>query len=121
MDITPIPRLGQSHIQSYSAGMFRVNGEIYKTPLIVLPESVDVWTVVPDDLFALSSFEYLAGKIDVLLIGTGARMVLCLPAQRGAFKMLGMSVDTMDTPAACRTFNVLNSEGRRVCAALVPV
>jgi uncharacterized protein len=55
---------------------------------------------------------------ELLLIGTGARHEMIAPALRNALKEMGLAVDTMDTGAACRTFNILLGEGRRVAVAL---
>ena len=63
----------------------------------------------------------LSGQVDVLLIGAGASFVPFTPAERAQYSKLGFTVDVMDTPAACRTYNILAAEGRRVAAALFPV
>lgn len=63
----------------------------------------------------------IPADIDVLVIGCGARAAFVPPATREAFKRRGVSLEVADTPAACRTYNILLSEGRRVAAALLPV
>jgi uncharacterized protein len=63
----------------------------------------------------------LQGKIDVLLVGTGAE-IAHLPADfRAALEAAGIGVETMNSPAAARTYNVLLGEGRRIAACLLPV
>ena len=57
--------------------------------------------------------------VDVLLIGCGARIAPIPKAVRDGLRKAGIGADTMDTGAACRTYNVLASEGRRVAAALI--
>ena len=59
--------------------------------------------------------------VDLLLLGCGAAMRPVAPALRAALRKAGIAVEPMDTGAACRTFNVLLAEGRRVAAALVAV
>jgi len=59
--------------------------------------------------------------VEVLLIGCGPRMVLLPSALRRQIREAGIGMDAMDTGAACRTYNVLISEGRRAAAALIPV
>lgn len=120
MDITPLVTPELKLIQSYAAGMFRINGEVYQCPVLVYGETVEEWRV--------SSFrdvneqiKNLVNQIDVLLIGAGARFSVLPPSQREAFAGLGFTVEVMDTPAACRTYNVLTAEGRQVAAALIPV
>ena len=59
------------------------------------------------------------GYIEILIIGTGKRHEMISPELRRALKEHGVGFDTMDTGAACRTFNILLGEGRRVAAALI--
>ena len=54
-----------------------------------------------------------------LLLGCGARMMPVSPTLRQALKSVGISLEAMDTGAACRTYNVLLAEDRRVAAALL--
>ena len=61
-----------------------------------------------------------SAEIDVVLLGTGKIMQILNPALRRELKAVGLSVEAMDTGAACRTYNVLMAEGRRVAAALFP-
>jgi uncharacterized protein len=57
----------------------------------------------------------------VLFVGTGAEIAHVPPAFRAALEAAGPGVEAMASPAACRTYNVLLSEGRRVGLALLPV
>jgi uncharacterized protein len=59
--------------------------------------------------------------VEVLLLGCGLRLIQPGPAFRAELKALGVVVEPMDTGAACRTYNVLLSEDRRVAAALIAV
>ena len=75
-------------------------------------------------LVAAESLDALIGQdppVDVVLLGCGGRMTLIPSAIRAAWKERGLAVDIMDTGAACRTFNVLVAEERRVSAALIAV
>lgn len=121
MDITPLMRPEQKIIQSYGAGFFRVNGEVIKHHILVHDDAVAEWSgldasgevQLSDDILALQ------GKVDILLIGMGANFKVLPPSKRAKFQGLGMTVDIMDTASACRTFNVLTAEGRRVAAVLM--
>ena len=122
MDVTPLIPADQKVIQSYAKGSFRISGEIFTTPVIVGAGFVRPW----DGVSVLSAesaaqFAGLAGEIDVLLLGMGTSTPLLPPIVRQAFKDQGLQVEVMDTGAACRTFNVLSAEGRRVAAAVMPV
>lgn len=59
--------------------------------------------------------------IDLILIGTGSRLALLPAALRKDLRAMGFAFDAMDTGAACRTYNVLIGEERRVAAALIPI
>ena len=61
------------------------------------------------------------GALDLLILGTGRRQELPAPEVRRAFADAGMSLESMDTGAACRTYNVLLAEGRPVGAALIAI
>jgi len=63
----------------------------------------------------------LAGRIDVLLLGMGAEIAHAPAAFRQALEEAGVGVEVMNSPAACRTYNVLLGEGRRIAACLLPV
>ena len=125
MDVTPLIREGQQIIQSYAAGTFRVSGVSYEDALIVAPAQTVSWKNAPQSLNELdvSHFEALLAQsadIDVLLFGTGAKMQFIPPKLRQALSTQGLPMDVMDTGAACRTYNVLMAEGRRVVAVLMP-
>lgn len=104
-------------IQSYGTGGFRIANRQYDHSVLVMPTATVAW----DGTFEAASLEVLLRaypKIDVVLMGTGERHELVPPALRGMLKSHGIAFDTMDTGAACRTFNILLGEGRRVAAAL---
>jgi len=112
---------GAYRILCYSDGEIRINEGRYGTSLLVSPDTlVTEWG--PTTLEALST-EHLdavrALEPEVVLLGTGAQQTfpgreLMLPLMRG-----GIGLEVMDTASACRTYNVLMSEGRRVVAALI--
>lgn len=122
MDITPLVGAGQQIIQSYSHGGFRVSGRDYDSALLVFPDKTEEWGGA--DPLTIEAFQPLiarAGEIDVVLLGCGAEFKPLDPSLRAALRAAGLVVDVMDTGAACRTYNVLMAEGRRVAACLLPV
>ena len=124
MDITPAVPDGRSLIDSYGPGRFQVRGMRYQGSLIVLPDRILPWSVAHSgdlSVESLAVFRAQEPAIDVLLLGTGTRMVQIPSALRRAIRESGLSMDIMDTGAACRTFNVLMVEGRRAAAALIAV
>ena len=121
-EIAPVDPRGRSVIQSYGEGRFRISGTVYAGSKIVLVDAILAW---PAGDRGDISIESLAPAVDaepaveILLLGTGKTMRPLDPELRAALKHRGIVGDAMDTGAACRTFNVLAGEDRRVAAALI--
>ena len=127
MDVTPLVPEGVQLIHGYGDGGFRIAGILHRGPVLVMPEITLVWDVDPAtavkplDLATLAPILTAEGGFDILLIGSGARQEFLPPAVRLEIRERGPVAESMDTGAACRTFNLLLAEGRRVAAALLPV
>ena len=124
MDVTPLVKEGAKIIQGYADGGFRVSGQRYDGAVLVFQDKVIEWDVT-GDVKALSEADFVplieaANEIDVVLLGTGKSMAFCDPSLRDALKGKGLNIECMDSGAACRTYNVLMTDGRRVVAALLP-
>jgi uncharacterized protein len=104
-------------IDSYGPGFFRVAGEVIHGAIIVTKDTATTWAG-PDDLAALLA---LKGTIDVLFYGTGTQTAHPPKALRDALEEIGIGIEPMATAPACRTYNVLISEGRRIALAALPV
>ncbi|MGZ2257582.1 Mth938-like domain-containing protein [Roseobacter sp. A03A-229] len=104
-------------VEGYGAGFFRVGGEVFHGPLIVGPGGTLSWQGYEDAEALLS----LKDEVDVLFVGTGAEIAHLPVDLRAALEEAGLGVEVMASPAACRTYNVLLSEGRRIALALIPV
>ncbi|MEJ8560910.1 Mth938-like domain-containing protein [Yoonia sp. GPGPB17] len=104
-------------IDGYGPGFFRVGGQKHDGAVLVLPTGVSVWGGFEDTAAVL---EHIS-DIDVLFVGTGAEIAHPPKDFRTTLEEAGIGVETMASPAACRTYNVLLSEGRRVAVALLPV
>jgi uncharacterized protein len=106
---------------AHGAGHVMVNGERFERSIVVLAEEVrGDWTASGFDALEEAHFDYfLALKPDVLLLGTGARQHFPHPRLYRALTDAGIGLECMDTPAACRTYNILVAEGRRVIAAIL--
>ena len=98
-----------------------VNGERHDRSIVVLAEEVrNDWVVASFDALNEAHFTYfLTLKPDVLLLGTGAQQHFPHPRLYRALTEAGIGVECMDTPAACRTYNILVAEDRRVVAAIL--
>ncbi len=117
MQLNEVVYDGARPIDGYGPGFFRVAGEVHAGAAAVLPSGVAAWAGFADP----APFLAAAGAIDVLLVGTGAEIAHVPPAFRSLLEDAGIGVEAMASPAACRTYNVLLGEGRRVGAALLPV
>lgn len=104
-------------VDGYGPGFFRVADQVIKGPLLMTSSAVLAWQGF-DDVAPLLS---LKDEIDVLFVGTGAEIAHIPPDLRAELEEAGLGVESMSSPSACRTFNVLLSEGRRVALAALPV
>ncbi|WP_113913453.1 Mth938-like domain-containing protein [Roseovarius dicentrarchi] len=104
-------------IDGYGPGFFRIAGTLIRGAALVTETGASSWGGLEDAQPLLDLVE----DIDVLFIGTGAEVAHIPPALRDRLEAAGIGVETMNSPAACRTYNVLLSEGRRVAAAVLPV
>ncbi|MCL3882803.1 Mth938-like domain-containing protein [Marivita sp. GX14005] len=104
-------------VDGYGAGFFRIGGKKREAPLLTSPGGTRAWGGYEDVATLLD----ISGEIDVLFIGTGSDIAHIPAALRAALEQAGTGVEVMSSPAACRTYNVLLSEGRRVGLAVLPV
>ena len=124
MELTQQPAQGRQIIQSYGGGGFRVAGVRHEGSVLVFPRRTMAWAVTSAEGLAVTHLRQLAdmpGEVDVLLVGMGRTSTVPARELRAALRELGISVETMTTSAACRTFNVLLAEERKVAAALISV
>lgn len=119
MPLTEIDFSGTAQpIDGYAPGAFRIGGRVLHGAVLVTPTGAGPWAGMEDPAALPAA---LAGQVDVLFVGTGAAMAPLPPAFRTALEEAGIGVEPMATPAACRTYNICLSEGRRIAAALIPV
>ena len=115
------PRSGLHLISRYATGSVSVNEVVYTQSLILLPDTVVTdWGASGFAGLNAAHFERLAGfRPEVALLGTGVRQRFPAPVLTAALAHAGIGLEVMDTGAACRTYNILAGEGRRVAAALI--
>ena len=124
VDITPLLPAGRQVIQAYGAGRFRIAGVAHEGAVIVFPERTLAWEVAAFADITLDSLDAVIAaepRVEILLIGCGPRLVPLGAALAAGLREAGIVAEPMDTGAACRTYNVLMAEERRVAAALIPV
>ena len=111
---------GRNLFSGYGNGYVAVNGQRYERSLIVLPARILDWEPAAFDDLTEAVFSELAGlSLEILILGTGARLRFPHPSITRALYSGGTALEVMDTHAACRTYNILLSEDRRVGAALL--
>ncbi len=117
MRLNEITYSNAAPVDGYGPGFFRIGGELHQGAVVTGPTGTKPWDGYEDSAPLLG----LTGHIDVLFFGTGKDLVH-IPAQlRSSLEEAGIGVEIMNSPAACRTYNVLLSEGRRIALALIPV
>lgn len=118
MRMTEIEYEGQPPVDSYAPGGFRVAGTWHDGSLILHPGGVEGFEGVLDEA-GLAPVMAMAGEIDLVIIGQGAEIAPLPPGLRATLEAAGLGVEIMSTPSACRTYNVLLTEARRVAVVLV--
>ena len=114
---------GRHLIDSFGNGGFRFGEMSHLGSIMVLPSGIRVSAALSLDEFSIDAHAILAEKsqIDFLLVGTGKNMLRLPQSLAKLFSEAGINVDTMNTNAAVRTYNVLLEEQRRVAALLIAV
>lgn len=122
MDVTPLIPEDRQVIDSYGPARFRIANIVYECSVLVFPDRTIQWPVARIDEISLPSFALVIDakpSVDVLLVGCGSTMHRLGKTLQRELRAAGIGVETMDTGAACRTYNALLAEGRQVAAALV--
>jgi uncharacterized protein len=109
------------YITAYDQTQVVINGRSLRSSFVLAPDEViEHWSVSAVDELSASHFDSVLGlRPEIVLLGTGT--VLRFP-DIGLYAQIinqGIGVEVMDTGAACRTYNILLSEGRRVVAGLI--
>ncbi|OYY48816.1 MAG: hypothetical protein B7X95_00225 [Methylophilaceae bacterium 17-44-8] len=110
----------QNLITGYGDDFIEINRQRYNTHIIVTSENLsDEWAELSLHTLESHHFSALAqSKPEVVLLGTGTRHQFIHPKLHSSLTLLGIPLECMTTAAACRTYNILMSEGRNVAAAL---
>ena len=107
-------------ITAYGDDFVKVNGERRDTSVIVTAEAVKPWTPASFEALSAEDFQPLADLgVEIVVLGTGPRQRFPHPRLTAALSRARIGVEVMDTKAACRTYNILVAEARKVALALV--
>jgi len=122
MDLIPVATVGRQVIERYGASGFRVSGLIYHGPVLVFPDRTVPWAAASAADVTLDTLAPVIehGGVEILLLGLGVSARAVSAALRTKLRAARIVLEPMDTGAACRTYNVLVAENRRVAAALIP-
>jgi uncharacterized protein len=113
-------RAGVNLVTGYGEGYVLINGERHSRSLIVVPERVIAWEAASFEALVEAHFAGLAAlEPEIVLLGTGPRLRFPHPRLTQPLTGARIGLEVMDVNAACRTYNILVSEDRRVAAALL--
>lgn len=110
----------ENYISAYDDGVLRIGERRLRHSVIVLPDALLDWPGAAVASLNIASLEpALERTPDIVVLGTGATQVFPPMRLYAALAARGVGLEVMDTGAACRTFNILVAEDRRVAAALI--
>jgi len=112
---------GVNIINAYTRETVSINGQAYSGSMLVPPTGAPVaWPAASLADLTEAHFEQIAAmQPELVVFGSGASLRFAPPALMQSLMQARIGVETMDTPAACRTYNILVGEGRKVVAALL--
>lgn len=108
-------------VTGYDDRGVEINAQRFEFSLIVMPETAPrAWPVASFEALTEAHFEAIeANQPDVVILGTGARQRFVHPRLIAGLSARRIGVECMDSQAACRTYNILMGEGRKVTLALI--
>jgi uncharacterized protein len=115
---------GQPFVDAYGDGGFRLAGQRFEGSVIVTPQGLFPWSARNIEDATPASFSAIveaSRSFDFLIVGAGAETAFLPSAVRRHLESHTIFPDVMATGSACRTYNLMLSENRRVAAALIAV
>lgn len=121
MKLQPAQTDGLNTFTAYGEGYVSVNGIRHNYNIIALPKRlIPEWTQADFDSLTIADFELLAGlDADIILLGTGSKLRFPRPQLMQPLVQAQKGLEVMDLQAACRTYNILAGEGRKVAVGLL--
>jgi uncharacterized protein len=111
---------GRNVVTAYGEDYVAVNGERHRSSLLLLPGRVLDWEPQSFDALIPEHFSRLLElDVEIVLLGTGPKQRFPHPRLVAALARAGIGLEVMDLQAACRTYNILVAEERKVAAALL--
>lgn len=121
MKLHSTPTQHYQTITAYDDEGVEINATRYTHSLIVMPDiAPSAWPVRTFDELTAENFNQIeASSPDVVILGTGSRQRFVHPRLIASLTARRIGVESMDSQAACRTYNILMTEGRKVALALI--
>lgn len=121
MKLQPDPKQSLNTVTRYDAAFIEINEICFKNSVLVMPQGdVEAWSPQRFEDLAQADFKLILEKKPALVIfGSGHRLRFPPPAVFQDLIAARIGFETMDTQAACRTYNILMSEGRLVLGAFL--
>jgi len=112
---------GVNTFTAYGDRHVDVNGRRHETSVLVLPDRLQPsWTAASFETLTADDFAHLAAlDVEIVLLGTGQTLRFPPPELMQPLMAARIGLEVMDTHAACRTYNILVAEGRKVAAAIL--
>lgn len=124
MDITPLISEEVYYINGYGTDGFRVSGEVYKHAICVAPNVVLDFSEKRLESLTVEDFLEIKASypaLELILLGCGEEIRPISSLLRNGLQAEGLKIDCLDTGSACRTYNVLLAEERRVATVIFPL
>ena len=115
---------GQPYVDAYGEGGFRLAGQRFEGSVLITPRGLFPWAVQRIEAASAASLAPVidaSSEFDFLIVGSGAETMFLPSAVRRHLESHTIFPDVMATGPACRTYNLMMSENRRVAAALIAV
>lgn len=120
MKLQPVHVPGQNVFTGYGPGFVAINQVRHGNHLLVTADRIMPWDISGFEALQATHFEYLLSlQPEIVVFGTGATLRFPGPNLTKLMARAGVGLEVMDSHAACRTYNILTAEGRKVLAAIL--
>lgn len=117
MEFTEISYENAVPVEGYGPGFFRIGGKVIEGPMLATGTSARSWGGLAD----IAALTALAGEVDVLFLGLGETMGYPPADLVAALDAVGIGIEPMASANACRSYNIVLAEGRRIALAVLPL
>ncbi|MEI7531483.1 MAG: Mth938-like domain-containing protein [Betaproteobacteria bacterium] len=121
MKLQPDPQSALNTVTRYEDDHIEINAVKFNHSLLVMPEGkIETWAVYSfEDLLESHFLQISEKRPELVIFGSGSKIRFPNPTLLKPILQLRIGIETMDTQAACRTYNILMGEGRKVLGAFL--